>query len=75
MPRSGLDDLVAVPADSAPHRPMSRLIRARAPKSQDPLAENFRLHQILVDGYRGLTEREREGGPDHPLLTLAATSL
>ncbi len=29
------------------------LAEVRAPKSQDPLAENFRLHQILVDGYRG----------------------
>ena len=37
------------------------LAEIRAPKSQDALAENFRLHQILVDGYRGITYVDSDG--------------
>ncbi len=40
----------------------------RAPKSQDPLAENFRLHQILVDGYRGLSYVDADGVEQNPTI-------
>jgi type I restriction enzyme R subunit len=44
------------------------LAEVRAPKSQDPLAENFRLHQILVDGYRGLTYVDSDGVEQSPTI-------
>lgn len=40
----------------------------RAPKSQDALAENFRIHQILVDGYRGITYIDSEGVEQNPTI-------
>ena len=44
------------------------LAEVRAPKSQDPLAENFRLHQILVDGYRGLSYVDTDGVEQNPTI-------
>ncbi|GEP37519.1 DEAD/DEAH box helicase [Nocardioides psychrotolerans] len=44
------------------------LAEIRAPKSQDPLAENFRLHQILVDGYRGITYVDSDGVEQSPTI-------
>jgi type I restriction enzyme, R subunit len=44
------------------------LAEVRAPKSQDPLAENFRLHQILVDGYRGITYVDSDGVEQSPTI-------
>lgn len=39
-----------------------------APASQDPLAENFRLHQILVDGYRGISYVDSAGVEQNPTI-------
>lgn len=44
------------------------LAEVRAPQSQDPLAENFRLHQILVDGYRGITYIDSDGVEQSPTI-------
>src|SRR5262245_33027588 len=44
------------------------LAEVRAPKSQDPLAENFRLHQILVSGYRGITYVDSDGIEQSPTI-------
>ena len=39
---------------------------AAAPKSQDAIAENYRLHQILVDGYRGISYIDADGIEQNP---------
>jgi len=44
------------------------LAEVRAPQSQEPLAENFRLHQILVDGYRGLSYVDDDGVEQSPTI-------
>jgi type I restriction enzyme, R subunit len=44
------------------------LAEVRAPSSQDPLAENFRLHQTLVDGYRGITYIDSDGVEQSPTI-------
>lgn len=44
------------------------LAEVRAPQSQDPLAENFRLHRILVDGYRGITYVDSDGIEQSPTI-------
>lgn len=44
------------------------LAEVRAPKSQEPLAENFRLHQILVDGYRGVSYVDSDGVEQSPTI-------
>ncbi|UXN21165.1 type I restriction endonuclease subunit R [Curtobacterium flaccumfaciens] len=44
------------------------LAEIRAPKSQDPLAESFRLHQILVDGYRGISYVDSDGVEQSPTI-------
>ncbi len=44
------------------------LAEVRAPKSQDPLAENFRLHEILVDGYRGIAYIDSAGVEQSPTI-------
>ena len=56
-----------------PHVPVEYLDQARAaiiqPSSQDAIAENYRLHQILVGGYRGISYIDNDGieqNSDHP---------
>lgn len=44
------------------------LAEVRAPKSQEPLAENFRLHQTLVDGYRGISYVDPDGVEQSPTI-------
>lgn len=44
------------------------LAEVRAPKSQDPMSENFRLHQILVDGYRGISYVDSDGIEQSPTI-------
>jgi type I restriction enzyme R subunit len=39
-----------------------------APKSQDPLAENYRLHEILVHGYRGIAYIDSDGIEQNPTI-------
>ncbi|WP_461104943.1 type I restriction endonuclease subunit R [Tessaracoccus terricola] len=51
------------------------LAEIRAPKSQDPLAENFRLHQILVDGYRGVTYVDSNGVEQNPTIRFISHSV
>lgn len=51
------------------------LAEIRAPKSQDSLAENFRLHQILVDGYRGITYVDSDGVEQNPTIRFVSHSV
>lgn len=44
------------------------LAEVRAPQSQEPLAENFRLHQVLVDGYRGISYIDSDGVEQSPTI-------
>jgi type I restriction enzyme R subunit len=39
-----------------------------APKSQDALAENFRLHEVLVSGYRGIAYVDSAGVEQNPTI-------
>jgi type I restriction enzyme R subunit len=39
-----------------------------APRSQDPIAENLRLHEILVEGYRGVTYIDGDGLEQTPTI-------
>jgi type I restriction enzyme R subunit len=43
-----------------------------APKSQDALAENFRLHEVLVKGYRGISYLDSEGIEQNPTIRLVS---
>lgn len=43
-----------------------------SPKSQDALAENFRLHDILVNGYRGVSYIDSEGIEQNPTIRLVS---
>jgi type I restriction enzyme R subunit len=45
-----------------------------APTSQDSIAENFRLHQIFVDGYRGLSYIDSQGIEQNPTIRLISTA-
>jgi len=38
--------------------------------SQDPIAENLRLHQVLVDGYRGISYIDSDGTEQNPTIRL-----
>ena len=38
------------------------------PQSQDAITENFRLHQILRDGYRGITYVDHDGRERSPVI-------
>jgi type I restriction enzyme R subunit len=40
------------------------------PQSQDALAENYRLHQVLVDGYRGVSYVDSDGTEQNPTIRL-----
>lgn len=42
------------------------------PRSQDAITENFRLHQILRDGYRGITYVDHDGRERTPVIRLLA---
>jgi hypothetical protein len=41
-----------------------------APKSQDAITENFRIHGYLVDGYRGLSYTDTDGREENPTIRL-----
>ncbi|MGW5191959.1 type I restriction endonuclease subunit R [Kribbella sp. NPDC004138] len=43
-----------------------------APKSQDALAENYRLHEILVHGYRGISYIDSDGIEQNPTIRLVS---
>lgn len=38
------------------------------PRSQDAITENHRLHQVLTDGYRGITYVDDDGRPASPTI-------
>lgn len=43
-----------------------------APTSQDAIAENYRLHQILVHGYRGISYVDPDGIEQNPTIRLVS---
>ncbi|MGL4175164.1 MAG: type I restriction endonuclease subunit R [Dermatophilaceae bacterium] len=43
-----------------------------APKSQDAITENHRLHEYLVHGYRGLSYTEPDGREENPTVRLVS---
>jgi type I restriction enzyme R subunit len=51
------------------------LAEITAPTSQDAIAENFRLHQILVDGYRGLSYIDADGIEQTPTIRLVSSTV
>jgi type I restriction enzyme R subunit len=57
-----------------PDVPGEYLDQARAaiiqPQSQDAIAENYRLHQILVHGYRGISYIDSDGIEQNPTIRL-----
>ncbi len=59
-----------------PHVPAEYLEQALAeiiqPTSQDPVAENYRLHQICVHGYRGISYIDSEGVEQNPTIRLVS---
>ncbi|QGP87685.1 HsdR family type I site-specific deoxyribonuclease [Gordonia sp. 135] len=68
------DRLLAKVRELNPGVPYEYLVQARAailaPESQDPLAENHRLHEILVKGYRGITYVDHDGLEQTPTILL-----
>ena len=60
-----------------PGVPHEYLVQARAailaPESGDPLAENRRLHEILVKGFRGISYVDHEGLEQTPTIRLIGT--
>ncbi|MDF8263739.1 type I restriction endonuclease subunit R [Luteipulveratus flavus] len=44
-----------------------------APKSQDAITENHRVHDLLVGGYRGTTYVDHDGVEQHPTIHLMST--
>ncbi|MGP5089315.1 type I restriction endonuclease subunit R [Brachybacterium tyrofermentans] len=59
-----------------PEVPVEYLHQAAAevltPQSQDAITENFRLHQILRDGYRGITYVDHDGRERSPVIRFLA---
>ncbi|QHD85427.1 HsdR family type I site-specific deoxyribonuclease [Gordonia sp. JH63] len=66
--------LLAKMRELNPGVPHEYLVQARAgilaPESGDPLAENRRLHEILVKGYRGISYVDHEGLEQTPTIRL-----
>jgi len=48
------------------------LAEIAAPTSQDAIAENYRLHRILVDGYRGISYVDSAGVEQSPTIRLVS---
>ncbi|GAA4701416.1 type I restriction endonuclease subunit R [Phytohabitans rumicis] len=59
-----------------PHVPGDYLAQALAeiiePTSQDAIAENYRLHQILTKGYRGISYTDSDGVEQNPTIRLVS---
>jgi type I restriction enzyme R subunit len=59
-----------------PEVPGEYLDQARAailaPQSQDAIAENYRIHQILVHGYRGISYVDADGIEQNPTIRLVS---
>src|SRR5947199_10513183 len=43
-----------------------------APASQDAIAENFRIHDILVHGYRGISYIDSDGIEQNPTIRVVS---
>jgi type I restriction enzyme R subunit len=80
--RAGWDDLIlpgrmlAAMRRLNPGVPAEYLEQALAeitsPKSQDPIAENYRLHEICVKGYRGISYTDADGVEQTPTIRLVS---
>ncbi|MFH5229979.1 type I restriction endonuclease subunit R [Antrihabitans spumae] len=80
--RTSWDDLVlsgrllAAMRALNPNVPVEYLDQARAaiiaPQSQDPIAENYRLHRVLVDGYQGISYIDTDGIEQNPTIRLVS---
>ncbi|ATO63624.2 type I restriction endonuclease subunit R [Mycobacterium avium subsp. hominissuis] len=70
------DRMLAKMRELNPHVPAEYLDQARAaviqPQSQDAIAENYRIHKILVEGYRGISYIDAEGIEQNPTIRLAS---
>ncbi len=59
-----------------PHVPGDYLVQARAeilePRSQDAIAENYRAHEILTKGYRGISYIDSDGVEQNPTIRLVS---
>ncbi|MBR7190647.1 MULTISPECIES: type I restriction endonuclease subunit R [unclassified Gordonia (in: high G+C Gram-positive bacteria)] len=68
------DRLLTKMRELNPDVPYEYLVQARAailaPESGDPLAENHRLHEILVKGFRGISYVDHEGLEQTPTIRL-----
>ncbi|WBP94041.1 type I restriction endonuclease subunit R [Mycolicibacterium neoaurum] len=68
------DRMLAKLRELNPHVPGEYLEQARAailqPSSQDAIAENYRLHQYLVGGYRGISYVDSDGIEQNPTIRL-----
>jgi type I restriction enzyme, R subunit len=68
------DRMLAKMRELNPHVPGEYLDQARAaiiqPQSQDAIAENYRLHQVLVHGYRGISYIDADGIEQNPTIRL-----
>ncbi|WP_279098499.1 type I restriction endonuclease subunit R [Gordonia bronchialis] len=71
------DRLLAKMRELNPAVPYEYLVQARAailaPQSQDAIAENHRLHEYLVKGYRGISYIDHEGLEQTPTIGLVGT--
>lgn len=68
--------MLAKMRDLNPHVPGEYLEQAGAaiiqPQSQDAIAENYRLHEYLVDGYRGISYIDADGIEQNPTVRLVS---
>src|SRR5690625_1536514 len=46
-----------------------------APQSQDAIAENYRIHQMLTDGYRGISYIDPDGLEQNPTIRLVGPNV
>ncbi|WP_420845784.1 type I restriction endonuclease, partial [Mycobacterium timonense] len=70
------DRMLAKMRELNPHVPGEYLDQARAaiiqPQSQDAIAENYRIHKILVEGYRGISYIDADGIEQNPTIRLVS---
>ncbi|AKK04288.1 type I restriction endonuclease subunit R [Corynebacterium epidermidicanis] len=67
--RSTLDEAVRELNPGVPEEFLQQAIgELLTPKSQHPIAENQRVHEILVEGYRGITYYDLDGQPQNPTI-------
>src|SRR4051794_22389297 len=52
--------------------PEQALTEIVAPQAQDAIAENYRLHRVLVHGYRGVSYIDSDGIEQNPTIRLVS---